>query len=46
MIARDGRVGPWERRRLAGIFSAFGVLFFAVFFEKCENQFDRNSHAR
>ena len=25
------RVGPWERRRLAGIFSAFQALFFVLF---------------
>ncbi len=41
------RVGSWERRRPAGIFSAFQALFFFVaFFEKCENQFDRISNAR
>jgi len=40
------RVGPWERRRLAGIFSAFQALFFfVVVFEKYENQFDRISSA-
>ncbi len=39
------RVVPWERRRLAGIFSAFQALFFEVFCEKCENQFDRPQRA-
>ncbi len=40
------RVGPWERRRLAGIFSAFQALFLLRgIFEKYEKQFDRSQRA-
>ena len=40
------RVGPWERRRLAGIFSAFQALFFEAFFLARKLVWTRRAHPK